>query len=434
MSAIRFSTAFVAISLASALVSAVVITAVLPGATPYPTASQRVAAVPTVGVTPTGYLVPGTLSASPTPRPTLQATAALTIPPINVFLTPSPGPKTGIGSDLDWADPGRPLPVQSLEWLKLKAAGRIALVNGQFVTLPASVDPLVNPSTGTDVPAKWLLDTSWTRWVIEVPGSGTDEKGNHFANLNYWEFCGDGAMTVTLWYWQRLTGHPNVTGMAGYYVDPYAAEGVAWPTRGPTIPVSGGERLGTYWSGSDTVSGFTAHGRGMEFYLAMKAQPATWTSTGLSIFAKDGQPLYPTLGTPRLNILAGLNWEVSGHDAASWPEAYYSTVIRTEPTLARDLNTAVMLDVGRDGVPVIATADSFELPNWQDGTATPHIGHAVAIVGYDNTAKPPTYTYTETCGRACNRRGGNQNGDIHVIPQSQLVLAIRDKEGSGFVW
>jgi len=109
MSAIRFSTAFVAISLASALVSAVVITAVLPGATPYPTASQRVAAVPTVGVTPTGYLVPGTLSASPTPRPTLQATAALTIPPINVFLTPSPGPKTGIGSDLDWADPGRPL-------------------------------------------------------------------------------------------------------------------------------------------------------------------------------------------------------------------------------------------------------------------------------------------------------------------------------------
>jgi hypothetical protein len=125
---------------------------------------------------------------------------------------------------------------------------------------------------------------------------------------------------------------------------------------------------------------------------------------------------------------------VSGHDAASWPEAYYSTVIRTEPTLARDLNAAVMLDVGRDGVPVIATVDSFELPNWQDGTATPHIGHAVAIVGYDNTAKPPTYTYTETCGRACNRRGGNRNGDIHVIPQSQLVLAIRDKEGSGFVW
>jgi hypothetical protein len=436
---IRFAIAFVAVAMVSAIVSSAVLMAVLPDAPSAPTRSRLVAVVSTLGptagstatatVTSSALVVPGTVYPSPTPTPFVA-----TFPPLNLLTSPSPPPSGTNMADWGWLDPGRPLPVQSQDWLNLKAAGRIALVDGQFTILPVGADPMVVPSTGLQVPAKKLLDVSWTRWVIEVPGSGTDEKGNHFANLSYWEFCGDGAMTVTLWYWQKLTGHPNVTGTAGYYVDPYAAEGVAWPTRGPTIPTSGGARLGTYWSGSDTVSGFTAHGRGFEFYLAMKAQPATWTSTGLSIFAKDGKAAYPTLGTPILNIQAGLNWEVSGRNAVSWPQAYYTSVIKADPTLARDLNAAVTLNVGRDGVPVIATVDTFELPNWQDGAATPHIGHAISIVGYDNTAKPPTYTYTETCGVACNRRGGNKNGDIHVIPQAQLVLAIQDKQGSGFTW
>ena len=434
----RYALAFVAIALVSALVSSVVLIVVLPGTSPSPTQSQGIAAgttlQPTAAATPTAsataLLVPGTVPPSPTPTSTAPA-----FPPLDVFTTPSPAPQSGTATPApEWVDPGRPLPVQSLDWLTLKAAGRVALVGGKLTVLPAGSDPMFNPSTGVHVPVKKLLDVSWTRWVIEVPGSGTDEKGHYFSNLNYWEFCGDGAMTVTLWYWQQLTGHPNVTGTAGYYVDPYAAEGVAWPARGPNIPLSGGTRLGTYWSGSDTVSGFTAHGRGFEFYLAMVTQPATWTSSGLSIFAKDGKPAYPTLGTPMHNIAAGLNWQVSGRDPATWTEAYYASVIKDSPTLARDLRAAVMLNVGRDGVPVIATVDSFYLPNWQDGAATPHIGHAISIVGYDNAANPPTYTYTETCGRACNRRGGNQDGDIHVIPQSQLVLAIQGKEGSGFTW
>jgi hypothetical protein len=105
-----------------------------------------------------------------------------------------------------------------------------------------------------------------------------------------------------------------------------------------------------------------------------------------------------------------------------------------DPTLTRDLNAAVMLDVGRDGVPVVTLVDSYDLPNWQDGDATPHITHALAIVGYDNTSNPPTYTYTETCGRLCNNRGGNTNGDIHTIPQAQLVKAIQNRAGLGFAW
>jgi len=85
-------------------------------------------------------------------------------------------------------------------------------------------------------------------------------------------------------------------------------------------------------------------------------------------------------------------------------------------------------------VPVVAMVDTFNLPNWQAGAATPHIRHAISIVGYDNAANPPTFTYTETCGRACNRRGGNQDGDIHVISQADMVLALQNQVGMGFVW
>ena len=93
-----------------------------------------------------------------------------------------------------------------------------------------------------------------------------------------------------------------------------------------------------------------------------------------------------------------------------------------------------MLDVGRDGVPVVAAVDTFDLPNWQAGSATPHIRHAVSIVGYDNAANPPTFTYIDTCGAACNPRSGNENGGIHVIAQSAMVAAIQDSVGIGFSW
>jgi hypothetical protein len=65
---------------------------------------------------------------------------------------------------------------------------------------------------------------------------------------------------------------------------------------------------------------------------------------------------------------------------------------------------------------------------------TPHTRHAISIVGYDNTANPPTFTYLDTCGRSCNNRGGNQNGQIHVISQAQMVKAITDGNGMGFIW
>jgi hypothetical protein len=433
----RWLTAVVAIAAVGTLTGIAVIASAGSGSTPAPSfpASSAVAfdaSAASAASSPSGLVVPGTVYQSPTdPEPT-----GPTFPAIDVFHTASPAPARGaLPTDPSAVvDSRRPIPVQSVDWLTLKAAGRIALVGGAVTVLPASADPLVDPSTGVAVPQKRLLDTAWTRWVVEPFGYGSDEKGNSFSNLSYWNLCGDGAMTVALWYWQQLTGGPDVTGTAGYFLDPYAANGVAWPAAGPKIAVSGGTRLGTYWSGSDSVNGFTAHGRGFVMYLAMASQPATWQTPGLALFAGSGKPLYPTAGTSRQNIQTGLNWEISGHNPVGWTEAYYASVIRQDPTLARDLAAAVMLDVGRDGVPVIGAIDTFNLPNWQAGSATPHTRHAIAIVGYDNTANPPTFTYIDTCGRQCNNRGGNQNGQIHVIPQSQMVLAMQNQVGAGFVW
>jgi hypothetical protein len=170
-------------------------------------------------------------------------------------------------------------------------------------------------------------------------------------------------------------------------------------------------------------------------YMATKSQPPTWGATGIAVWADDsGHAYYPTRGASREDIQTGLNWEISGHNVSDWTEAWYGAVNNNDPNLARDLQAAVMLDVGRDGVPVVAAVDTYDLPNWQKGSAAPHTRHAVSIVGYDNTANPPTYTYIDTCGKACDPRPSNQNGQVHVIAQSKMVASMIDDVGVGFSW
>lgn len=425
--------AIVAVAVLAVLVAANPVGSAAPPSEPPTQASQWIALDPGGSGTPGKMLIPEVATADSTlAQPTDTAL------PVAATVSPTPGPTfrpigvltTGTAG----TDPSRPLPIQSADWLSLKASGRIALVNGSITVLADGSYPLTIPSTGLPVPAKKLLDVSYARWIIEVPGVGRDEKGTYYRDLGYWKLCGDGAMTVALYYWQQLTGHPNVTGTTGYFLDPFVAQGAYWPRPGPRVAVKGRTRLGTYWSGSDKVSGFTAHGRGFEMYLATQAKPATWKTPGFAVFASNGKPIYPSWGTNRSTIQAGLNWEVSDHDPNTWGTAYYTSVIGSDPYFAHDLNAAVMLDVGRDGVPVVAAVDRWFLPNWKIGAGTKHLDHSIAIVGYDNTANPPTYTYTETCGHACNSAYANRNGAIHVIPQATLVLAMRYRAGAGFVW
>jgi hypothetical protein len=390
----------------------------------------------------TPKLTPSLASLRPTPiltpsyDPTPTQSPSPAFQPIDVWATPTPTPSGGAlpTDQIEVPAPRRPVPAQSANWVAVKAAGRLALVDGQPTVLLPSADPLTMPRTGQPIPAARTLATAYARWIVEPLGKGKDAMGNDYRDDNYWNFCEVGASTVALYYWQQLNGHPNVTGTAGYYIDPYEAEGVAWPSSGPTLPMADGERLGTYWTGEDHINGYTAYARGYQLYLAMKMQPPGWKSTGMDVFAINGRPIYRTFGAPRTNIQVALNWEASGHNRTNWVDFWYTGVMRFEPTFARDLQMAVTLDVGRDGVPVVAVLDTFALPNWQNGSRTPHTVHAVAIVGYDNTANPPTYSYVDTCARGCNSRPGNRTGSVYVIPQEQMVAAIQGTVGSGFVW
>ena len=332
-------------------------------------------------------------------------------------------------------DPGHEKPDQSFSWLVDKASGRIALSVGKIALLPAGTYPLTNVATGADLPAARTLDVTFTRWIVEPVASGTDARGNYYRDLTYWNMCGPGAATVALYYWQMLTGHPDVTTRSGYFVEPYKQVGMGWPNPGPTFRAPSGKynRLGTYWTGKDSVPGFTARGRGFLMYMATAVQPAGWTVPGVDVFAGgDGKPLYPTRGSQQNDLQAALNWEVSEH-ASDWTNTWYATVEKWDPTMARDLQTAVMLDLGRDGVPVIVSADTYYLPNWQ-GSRIKHTRHSVTIVGYDNSANPPTFTYLDTCGQRCNSRPGNGNGKVYKITQAQMVDAVSKDFGMGFIW
>jgi hypothetical protein len=372
---------------------------------------------------------------TPTVDPTPLITPGPTFQPIDVWATPTPRTGRAVPTAQDnISQPRRPAPVQDARWLALKAAGRIALADGRPVVLAADADPLTMPDTGQPVPGARTLDISYSRWIIEPTGGGRDELGHAYSDENYWNLCEVGATTVTLSYWQTLTGHPDVRGTKGYFIDPYASEGVRWPSPGPKLPAANGKVIGTYFSGQDHVNGYTAYARGYILYLATQVQPPGWKSKGEAVFALNGRPIYRTLGAPRPNIITVLNWEASGHDQSDWMNFWYTGVTRFEPAFARDLQMAVTLDVGRDGVPVVAVLDAFDLPNWQAGAATRHLFHGIAIVGYNNTSNPPTYSYVETCGRQCNSRAGNYNGKLQTAPQSVVVRALQDALGSGFVW
>jgi hypothetical protein len=416
------------------------------GSSPTPPGSPAYVAVASSGDPATATIVPSPF-VSPSLDPTAVPSYASGFQKLDL-VAPDPSPAAGSSGSGGGSgnsggpggfprfDPSRPTPVQSSEWLALKAGGLVALVDGRIAVLPAGVDPLTEPSSGKLLPAAYALDVAWTGRIVEPPGYGTDEKGNRYSNLSYWNLCGPGSATVVLYYWQQLLGHPNVTGTAGYFLDPYAAAGVAWPSPGPSVALSSsGARLGTYWSARDTLSGYVANGRGFVMYMAMNVQPSGWLATGVDTFvASGGGPMYPTRGASPRAIGVALNWQIAGPNVANWADTWYAYVTKGDPTLATDLHEAVRLDVGRDHVAVVAAVDTHELPNWQAGTATPHTRHAISIVGYNDAASPPTYTYIDTCGRGCNGRAGNTNGGTHTISQSAMVQALLDSAGIGFVW
>ena len=261
------------------------------------------------------------LSAVPTirPAPTPSPSPAPTFPPIDLLATPTPPPPHGAlpTDQVDSPAPRRPVPAQSAEWLALKAAGRIALVDGQVIGPPSRRRSAEStPATGVSVPAVAQprdrlrpLDRRADRLRPRRPAATPTPTRTTGTCANR------GPRRRRSTTGSSRTGHPNVTGTEGWFLDPYEAEGRRLAVaRALPSSSSGGKRIGTYWSGTDAVNGYTAHGRGYIMYLGMEIQPPGWRSKGIPVYADArGRPLYPTIGAPRTNIQVALNWEASGH-------------------------------------------------------------------------------------------------------------------------
>jgi hypothetical protein len=134
---------------------------------------------------PSGAPSPSTVP-TPTPSPAIL---------VDVFASPTAAPASGAlpTDQVDAPAPRRPIPVQSSEWLALKASGRIALVGGRVEILPPTADPLLDLATGGPLPATRTFDTSYSRWIIEPLAYGRDAKGQKFSDRNYWNLCEAGA-------------------------------------------------------------------------------------------------------------------------------------------------------------------------------------------------------------------------------------------------
>ena len=143
-------------------------------------------------------------------------------------------------------------------------------------------------------------------------------------------------------------------------------------------------------------------------HIAEQVSPPSFSAAGLPSFST-----YPTTGSSLGDIRDVLNWEASNH-ATGWSAFFYEKI--SASVSAATLHADIARDVtGNHGV--VVTVDTTYLPNWSRG-----LGHAIAIVGYDDSAG--TYAYVDTCGKACNGSAQATNGGVWHVSQSKMHTAI----------
>jgi hypothetical protein len=296
--------------------------------------------------------------------------------------------------------PGTTYPVT----LVIPAGARVSTVNR---TTPANgfyniiYGKTVGWSSGlylavASLPSAHSLDTSVVSKIVEPPGSGRDDQSAYYTDLSYWNFCVPGTVTAALSYFTSNV----IQWPAGYFKEPY----------GPYI-------TSTYWTSSDSVSGYSTVGRAYLMHIAMQSKPPSFSSPGLASFAS-----YPSTGATLAGSRDVLNWEASGH-ASGWQNFFYQVVG------ASGLSAATLHgDIKRDiygGHAVLTSVNTAYLPNWSRS-----LGHSIAVIGYDDSAG--TYRYVDTCGARCNGSSQATNGGVWTISQSRLYSAIVS-HGTGYV-
>lgn len=305
-----------------------------------------------------------------------------------------PGGTTG-GAAYDPANP--PGAGQDPAWLDLKLAHRLVrLPTGEVGTL--AVAP-------TSYPNSMNLPYNVTSKIVEPQGNLYDDHHASYADSNYWNFCGEGATAVALYYWKPA----NITGWAaGNFREPY-----------------GSPMVTTYWTSSDTGTssdtsdGYATTGRNYVMYLAEQVYPPSYGSAGEFDFTSKV--------TTASSLLDALNWEASGH-SANWKNFIYTW--RTPITQAQ-LLADVHNDIYSGGFAVVVDLNTYaviggttyHLPNWNRS-----VFHSITIIGYNDANA--TYTYTDTCGVAC---GSTQNGGTNTVSQSTMWKLIANM-GAGYAW
>jgi len=292
------------------------------------------------------------------------------------------------------ADPSREIG-QSATWIRAKQAGLV----GRNARGRAVVRSAATGGSASGAPSSLQLYAKYTSHFVEPLGDdsddGTPRKSYH--DRNYWNLCVPGASIVSAYYW---TGVP--LWLEGTFHEPYGPFGIT-----------------THWEASDTdaAAGFQTYGRGYLMYMAMDVQPPNWKRAGIDDF-----DTYPTGGGSLQSMRDALNWEISSHGrigSGPWSSYFYAVQGNDGSRFtAAHLNADVITDLYGSGVPVNVAVDADYLPNWPDLAKPLH--HAITVIGYDKDAG--TYTYVDTCGKAC---GSFTNGGLHVISQAQMFKAIR---------
>ncbi len=328
------------------------------------------------------------------PRIVRAAAAAALIVALATPATAAADPGGATGGAAPPGAVGKSRVVQNAAWTTAKTAHRVHLAGPAAVTVELATPMLALPL------AKRLVTTD-TQLIVEPPGSGVDDRGMSFVDLNYWNFCAPGGATVAAAYF----GSTRVTGRApSYFVEPY-----------------GPRQVRTYWASADSVSGYPTKGRAFLMYMAEQVFPPGWATPGLVDFS-----YYPTTGATLQDTRDALNWEISGH-SPYWASYYYAVQPAygarfTEAQLHADVAWAV----GYDNAPIVAAVNTAYLPNWSRA-----LGHTITIVGYDDAAG--TYVYLDTCGKLCNGSSSNRNGGLFTIARRSLYLAVASW-GTGYLY
>lgn len=150
-----------------------------------------------------------------------------------------------------------------------------AKLEGRVVVLPSGEASILNApaAASTAYPSSSVLSTSVISKIEEPFGIGSDDNSKSYQDWNYWNLCGEGAVSVGLYFWPNSLA--MVTGIAG---DTYTE-----PNAGYKNVTTGGHKwyASTFWWGSNNG----INGRGLIMYLAIVELPTPrigqWSYPGI---------------------------------------------------------------------------------------------------------------------------------------------------------